>query len=230
MRLYTALKFKHISPQWLIDGDKVNKENIASRVFRELERHVPFTFFGAVTGIIIMTAIVYGDFVSQVNLLPINIFFILHPTHVFLSAIVTTALYVKYGKRKWWAIILIGYIGSIGIATISDSVIPYVGEILLDLPNAGIHIGFIEKPIITNIPAILGIVLGYYYNAATKIPHAGHVLISTWASLFHVLMAVGTGLNTLQMAVVFMFLFLAVWIPCCTSDIMFPMLFKPNKN
>ena len=26
------------------------------------------------------------------------------------------------------------------------------------------------------------------------------------------------------------FLFLSVWLPCCTSDIVFPLLFAPNKD
>jgi hypothetical protein len=55
---------------------------------------------------------------------------------------VTTALYIRYSKNLWIAII-VGYTGSIGIATISDSIIPFFGEILLDLPYADVYIGFI---------------------------------------------------------------------------------------
>lgn len=197
---------------------------IIRRVANELKEHAPFTFFGALTGIIIMLILVFGNLLLQVSPISENIFYILHPTHVLLSALVTTTLYIRYGKRKIWLAIIIGYTGSIGIATISDSIIPYLGEVLLDLPNAGIHIGFIEEPLITNIPAFIGILLGYW-KGTTKFPHAGHVLISTWASLFHIIMALGTTVSWIQTIGIFIFLFLAVWLPCCTSDIVYPLLF-----
>ena len=128
-----------------------------------------------------------------------------------------------------WLALIIGYTGSIGIATISDSLIPYVGELLLGLPQAEAHIGFIEEPVITNIPAFIGIFLAYW-KGFTKFPHAGHVLISTWASLFHIIMALGVSIDYLQIIGIFIFLFLAVWLPCCTSDIIYPLLFSSKTN
>ena len=201
---------------------------IIKRVANELKKHAPFTFFGALTGIIIMLVLIFGNFLPQVSPISQNIFYILHPIHVLLSALVTTTLYMRYGKRKIWLTILIGYTGSIGIATMSDSIIPYLGEVLLDLPNPGVHIGFIEEPLLTNTPAFVGILIGYW-KGTTKFPHAGHVLISTWASLFHIIMALGITVNWIQTIGIFIFLFLAVWLPCCTSDIVYPLLF-PRKT
>ena len=198
------------------------------QILDELKEHAPFTFFGALTSIVIMLAIVYGGFLSQVALISEDIFYILHPAHVLLSASVTTALYVQYGRRKLWIALLVGYTGSIGIATVSDSVIPYIGEVLLDLPNRGLHIGVIEKPLLTNLAALLGILIGYR-EGATEFPHAGHVLISTWASLFHIIMALGATMDWVRIIGILLFLFLAVWIPCCTSDIVYPLLFR-RKN
>ena len=202
---------------------------IVKRVLSELEHHVSFTLFGAFTGIIIMLIIIYSNFLDQVAPISETIFFILHPTHVFLSALVTTTLYLKYAQKKVWLALIIGYTGSIGIATISDSLIPYVGELLLGLPQAEAHIGFIEEPVITNIPAFIGIFLAYW-KGFTKFPHAGHVLISTWASLFHIIMALGVSIDYLQIIGIFIFLFLAVWLPCCTSDIIYPLLFSSKTN
>jgi len=201
---------------------------MVKQIASELRRHAPFTAFGAVTGIIIMAVIVFGDFLSQISPVSERVFYVLHPTHVFLSALVTTSLYVSYGKRKIWLAVLIGYTGSIGIATLSDSIIPYLGETLLDLPNKGIHIGFIEEPLLTNPAAFFGIAVGYC-RPITKFPHAGHVLISTWASLFHIIMALGQTLSWLQVIAIFLFLFLAVWIPCCVSDIVYPILFTRGR-
>ena len=196
-----------------------------SLIADELRRHIPFTAFGAATGIIIMVIIVLGNTLSQVSRVSPIIFYILHPTHVVLSAIVTTAMYrLHKPKCKIWLAILIGYIGSIGIATLSDCIIPYLGESLLNLPNRGIHIGFIENPWLTNPAAFLGIAIGFL-RPTTKFPHSGHVLISTWASLFHMIMAIGLTVNLVMLSTIFLFLFLAVWIPCCVSDIVFPLIF-----
>ena len=198
------------------------------RIANELREHAPFTTLGAATGVIVMAIIVFGNVLPQVYRVSYPIFYILHPAHVVLSALVTTAMYKKYGNGKIWMAIPIGYFGAIGIATLSDSVIPYLGEILLSLPNKGIHVGFIEEWWIVNPAALIGIAIGYW-RPTTKVPHSGHVLISTWASLFHIIMALGETVNWITFLTIFFFLFLGVWIPCCTSDIMFPLLFVRKK-
>jgi len=130
-----------------------------------------------------------------------------------------------HSAGKLWTTVLIGYIGSVGIATLSDCIIPYLGESLLNLPNRGVHFGFVEKWWLVNPLAAIGIAVAYLWPR-TKFPHAGHVLLSTWASLFHMTMAMGTELDLVTATIVLFFLFLAVWIPCCTSDIVFPLLFS----
>ena len=199
-------------------------------IAHELRNHAPFTALGAVTGIIVMVIIVFGHVLPQVSSISHTVFYVLHPLHVALSAVVTTAMYKtrSQGGAKIWAIILIGYFGSIGIGTLSDSVIPYLGESLLSLPNRGIHIGFLEEPQIVNPAAFAGIALGYW-RPTTKLPHFGHVLLSTWASLFHVVMALEGTVDLVTLSFIFVILFLGVWLPCCTSDIVFPLLFTKQK-
>lgn len=199
------------------------------RIAQELRRHAPFTTLGALTGIIIMVIIVFGNIPTQISQ---TAFYTLHPIHVVLSAIVTTAMYVKYKKAKIWAAILIGWTGSIGIATMSDALIPYLGGTLLHV-EMSFHVPFIETSkmpvigiqtwIVVNCAALLGIAIGYW-KQITKIPHFGHVLLSTWASLFY-FTAFGTANWLPLLPFVFLFLFLAVWIPCCLSDIVYPLLF-----
>ena len=188
----------------------------------ELKAHAPFTAFGALTGIGIMAGIVYAQMPRSASS---TLFWTLHPMHVLFSALVTAAMYRLHGKGGLGATILIGYLGSIGIATLSDSIIPYFGECLLGLPNKGIHFGFIEKWWLVNPLALVGIAIAWFHPK-TKFPHAGHVLLSTWASLFHMTMALGMQVDVLTMGFMAVFLFLAVWVPCCTSDIVFPLLFS----
>lgn len=203
-----------------------------SRIIKELEHHAPFTALGALSGIIIMIVLR--------NLPPETahkLFYVFHPGHVVLSALVTASMYSSYKKfdperkrYKLLSILVIGYAGSIGVATLSDSVIPYLGEALLRMPHKETHIGFIEKWWLVNPLAIAGIAIAYF-RPSTKFPHAGHVFISTLASLMHIMMAKGQAQagGFLYLAI-FLFLFLAVWVPCCVSDIIFPLLFTRKRK
>jgi len=202
-----------------------------AQITKELRTHAPFTIFGAVTGIAIIALFKSVPFgVSH------SIFYVLHPMHVVLSALVTASMYKLHscktingncikGKCNLWPLLIIGYIGSIGIATLSDCIIPFLGEVMLGMPNRELHIGFIEKWWLVNPLAIIGVLIACF-RPSTKFPHAGHVLLSTWASLFHVIMAIGDKqLPWYVYVAVFLFLFIAVWIPCCLSDIVFPLAF-----
>ncbi len=202
-------------------GPPAEAAGAVSRISQELKTHVPFTLFGALTGIAILVTFIAADVPAWVST---RLFWGLHPLHVLLSALVTTAMFTLHSRRSLLATLFIGYVGSVGIATLSDCVIPYVAEVLLNLPNRGIHLGFLEKWWLVNPLAVAGIVLGLLWPR-TKYPHAGHVLLSTWASLFHMTMAIGGEFSLGQYAATALFLFLAVWMPCCTSDIVFPLLF-----
>ena len=193
------------------------------RITKELKEHIPFTALGALTGIIITVIIVLCNVPSHVSQ---TAFYTLHPVHVLLSALVTTAMYMRYRKGKIWVAILIGWTGSIGIATISDAIIPYLGGTLLHIPME-FEVPFIEHWWL-NLLALAGIGIGYW-KQTTKIPHLGHVLLSTWASLFYI-MTFGKIADWIPLLpFIFLILFLAVWIPCCTSDIVYPLLFVKKE-
>lgn len=189
-------------------------------IITQLKHHAPFTALGTASGILIMLLLLgcsVPRYVSE------SVFWTLHPAHVLLSAVATASMYRLYSRRNLLGTILVGYIGSIGIATLSDSLIPYAGEYLLQLPHRGVHLGFIEKWWLVNPLAFIGIAVAWFWPQ-TRLPHAGHVSLSTWASMFHMIMAMGApvGLHTVPLLAVF--LFIAVWVPCCTSDIVFPLL------
>ena len=196
------------------------------RIITELREHAPFTAFGALTGILIL--ILFHNISSGVSY---DLFYIFHPLHVLFSALTTAAMYHRYKQKRTnlFLLLIIGYVGSVGIATLSDSIVPYLGETLLDMPHRHVHIGFIEKWWLVNPLAIIGIAFAYF-KPLTKLPHFAHVLLSTWASLFHIMMAMGESINLFIYIIVFVFLFLAVWLPCCISDIVFPLLFVRGRD
>jgi len=209
----------------------------------ELKGHLPFTAFGAVLGISFMLFFRnVGDSGAHI------LFSIFHPGHVILSAIVTTSMFRVHAFRKHFiTILIIGYLGSVGIATLSDIIMPEIGSELfgLNIPahtelahehsddekgkenhehSEGIHLGFIKEWYIVNPAAFIGIMIGYFLPH-TKFPHSGHILVSTWASSSYLLMRVYTEIDFLVVIEIFVILLLSVWIPCCVSDIVFPLLF-----
>ena len=199
----------------------------------ELVKHAPFTLMGAVVGIIIMVIIDVSNTPGEISK---TLFYTLHPLHIVFSALVTTAMFRLHKKSRLWVAILIGYTGSIGVATLSDIIIPYLGGGVLDIPM-DFHLPFLEtetmpfigipKWIIINGSAAIGIVFACW-RPFTKLPHMGHVLLSTWASLFgFIAFGVADWISVLPF--VFLFLFLAVWLPCCVSDIIYPLLWIREK-
>jgi type III secretory pathway component EscS len=200
----------------------------------ELAEHTPFTIVGAVIGIIIMVIIQLANTPGDVSE---ALFYTFHPLHIVFSALVTTALYRKQKGSRPWLIIIVGYTGSIGIATLSDAIIPYLGGNALNIAME-FHLPFLETEImpyigipewiIVNAAAVIGIAIGYF-KPATKLPHMGHVLLSTWASLFS-FTAFGVADWIPVLPFVFLFLFFAVWLPCCVSDIIYPLLWVREKE
>lgn len=195
-----------------------------SIVWHELRAHVPFTALGTLSGVFLLGVLIGTQAPRSLSA---ALFWTMHPLHVLLSALVTTAMFRRHGGQGVWATVVIGYFGSVGIATLSDCLLPYAGEWLLALPHRGLHLGFIEKWWLVNPLAAGGILIGFAWPH-TRFPHAGHVLLSTWASLFHITMALGLAVSLPDGALIALFLFLSVWLPCCTSDIVFPLLFTPK--
>jgi len=183
-----------------------------------------------------------------------TLFAVFHPAHVALSAIVTASMFRLHSEKKRFLLVLVvGFTGSVGIATLSDIIIPHIGAELLGLnvpkhsqlhetettspdeaqtttehkhegDEHGLHLGFIEEWYIVNPAAFLGIFIAYFLPR-TKFPHAGHILISTWASSSYLLMNMQSEMTAAVLGGILVTLFVATWLPCCISDIIFPLLF-----
>ncbi len=201
-------------------------------ISHELKHHAPFTLLGALSGLLILVIFAFAKVPGEVSWWLFDIF---HPAHVLLSAMATSAVYRRYSNAGVISTVIVGYLGAIIIGTVSDCLIPYLGEWLLGMHDehvhASLHIGFIEHWYIVNPLALVGVAVAYMWDNS-KIPHTGHVLLSTWASLFHMLRAMSEGyiITTATVILVPIFLFLAVWAPCCTSDIIFPMMLAGKKK
>lgn len=201
-----------------------------SLILTEFRHHGPFTLLGAAIGVAMVFLLQRVAPHALDSERAAALFEFSHPLHVVLSAMVTAALYKNYrGKpnhtrRGMLMVVLVGYFGSIGIATLSDCLIPFWGEQLLGMEHAHAHIGIIEMPWVINLAALVGIGAAFF-SSRTHYPHLGHVLLSTAASLFHMLRVEHGAFTVAESLFITLFLFIAVWFPCCLSDIIFPLMF-----
>lgn len=192
------------------------KESKTDAIFRELKHHLPFTLVASfVAGVLVAVFYSSGRIPSE------SLFEIMHPAHVMVSAVATSALYWKY-KKSYWKSIFVGIVGAILIGSLSDVVFPFLTGNLFSL-HTSFHLPIIEKPILILGIAFFGAILGMYSNLF-RLSHMLHVFLSVFASLFYFL-AFSVEMNIGVILLVSGLVFIAVYVPCCISDIVFPLLF-----
>lgn len=192
-------------------------------VLSELKKHLPFTLVASLlAGILVAIFYSMGKFPSE------ELFEIMHPAHVVVSAVATSALYWKY-KKSVLGSIFVGVVGAILIGSLSDVVFPFLAGNLFSL-HTHFHLPIFEKPFLILSVAFAGAVLGMYSDLF-RVSHMMHVFLSIFASLFY-LLAFSVDMNALSVLLISGLVFLCVYIPCCISDIVFPLLFidKPCRE
>ena len=193
-----------------------------SRLIKEIKEHIPFTLVATVSAIAL---VIFIQFIISKNISEES-FEIFHPLHIIASAIVTSGIFYKYKKKPIQAI-LIGILGSVTIGTISDVIFPFLGGNILNLETR-LHIPIFEETFKILLFALIGGIIGTF-GKITKIPHFVHVFLSIFASLFY-LMAFSQTFNTIHFIISVAIVFTAVLIPCCISDIIFPLIFLEKKR
>jgi hypothetical protein len=191
-------------------------------IVQELKEHWPLalvaSLFAAGLAILILsfngTAAVVGD-----------LFEILHPLHVLVSAAATSAIYYKYRKSVVGGII-IGVIGAILIGTLSDVLFPWISGNLFSLKTA-LHLPIIESSLYILGAGIIGALMGIYFGMF-RFSHSLHVFLSVFASLFY-LLAFSMAMNLWTILLISVVVFFIVYLPCCISDIVFPLWFVKKK-
>ena len=155
----------------------------------------------------------------------ISLFHLFHPMHMFFSATATTAMFWRYDRKALKAI-AVGLIGAVGVCGVSDIVVPQMALFIMHVP-AEWHICVIEHPELVFPFALVGVLTGLgaagRVAGSTFFSHSLHVLSSTMASIFY-LIAPFVGLAWIDdVGKIFIFVILAVMVPCCLSDIVFPL-------
>jgi len=198
----------------------------------ELAFHAPFTALGLALGLSLLQLFVASSPPPEAYE---GAFHALHPLHMLLSAMATAALFYRHRPRGAEAV-AVGIAGSVPICSISDAVLPYVGGTLMGLEGLELHVCLIQHPHVALAPALVGSLLGVGALRLTEspdlIPHGGHVLTSTLASLLY-LAAFSPEPSTLLSAHLLpasLTVFVAVLAPCVTSDVAFPVALLPSHE
>jgi len=206
----------------------MGRESKLRYVFVELGYHLPYSIFGITLGMIAMGVLsFFAILLGSEHMLPeasSELFHVFHPAHVLISAVATTAMFWKHEKRLVKAVI-VGFIGSISICAISDIFIPFVGGMVLG-QEMYMHICIIEEPGLVYPFALIGIAAGLLVpkgvERSTQYTHSAHVFLSSAASILY-LIGYGFGDWIHAVSAVFFIIIIAVMLPCCASDIVFPL-------
>ena len=196
----------------------------------ELAHHLPYTM---VSSLIAMVVVWYfgmlqmrqhpdGAWVADVRWS----FHVLHPLHVCLSAITTTAVFWHF-ERKLARALAFGIFGSVVPCGFSDYVVPFIGGRILGQPMQ-LHICLIEHPMLILPFLVMGLLGGVLFeepiSGGSVFSHGAHVFVSSLAALMYLVSFGFTGWMTdVQMVFpVLLVVIAAVWIPCCVGDIVIP--------
>lgn len=208
----------------------------------ELLNHLPFSVSSVAIGLAIAGVIGYltpeghpvvpsadehgHDLPSSMVL-----FHLFHPVHVFFSAATTTAMFWRY-ERTLVKSAVIGLVGSIGVCGFSDIIFPQFALMIMGQKTPW-HVCVIEHPGLVLPFALVGIAVGLGAAAgvsrSTLFSHSLHVLASTLASIFYLVAHLDLFDWVSRIGQVFVFMIAAVMLPCCVSDIMFPLLMSTRE-
>ncbi len=206
----------------------------------ELMHHLPYAIFSVALGMIILSLLDYagGNHVQhgQMSCSGYHVLFhSFHFLHILFAATGTVITFFRFSNSVPKALI-VGTLAPAFFCMLSDVVLPYLAGIIMGVAME-LHICFYRElhNVIPFLAAGLlnGMVLRKHNTKMLGFfslgSHFVHILISSLASLFYM---VSHGFSNWypQMGIVFIFLVIAIVIPCTFSDVIVPMYFAGVKK
>lgn len=210
----------------------------------EVVHHFPYAIFSIAFGMIILSLLDYNTVLNSLSNLGnlagtarqscntgFNMLF--HSFHFLHILFASTGAVITFSRfsNNVFKMILVGTISPAFFCVLSDVLLPYAGGTLMGL-HMDLHICFHEE--LHNVLPFLfiGVLNGYLLRvygesmlrAFSFGSHFAHILISSLASLFYMVSHGFTNWYP-HMGVLFLFLIVAIVIPCTLSDVIIPMYF-----
>jgi len=199
-------------------------------LYGELMCHLPHAVFSVATSLIIASFVTYFSVGFTNQAIACNgahmLFHAFHFMHILFASTGTVITFRRFSKNIW-KMIAVGTICPIVFCALSDIVIPYIAGRLLGVAM-DFHICFYSE-LINVVPFLcMGIINGFAmsyhtqsHGAYANFSHMSHIFVSSLAATFY-LMSHGFIDWYLQIGMVFVFLVIAVVVPCTLSDIVVP--------
>ena len=198
-------------------------------VKEETECHFPYAIFSVVLSMILLSFFSFSR-EGLDHVYAHRLFHIFHFLHLLFAATGVVLMFRRYSKNIA-AMIFVGVLVPAVFCSLSDAIIPYLGGQLLRADMV-FHWCFLQHKTTVSIFLSMGIINGWlmsrrpsgnqmFYSASS---HFAHIFISSMASMLYM---VGYGITDWwgMTGAIFLFLIVAVLIPCTLSDIVVPVLF-----
>ena len=209
----------------------------------ELMHHLPYAIFSVAVGMIILSLLDYTSGITSLGQVARRdacsgyhmLFHSFHFLHILFAATGTIITFSRF-SRSFGKALIVGIVSPMIFCILSDVLLPYLAGRMLGI-DMELHICFHRE--LTNVVPFLavgvlnGLVLRKHHSAMLPVfslgSHVAHILISSLAGLFYM---VSHGFSNWypQMGIVFLFLVVAVVVPCTLSDVLVPMYWAGVKN
>lgn len=211
-----------------------NHDHHADTLMGEVIHHIPYAIFSVAFGMIILSFLDFFS-ISSGNMRISGqaahlLFHSFHFLHIILAVTGSLVTFSRFSNRIVFGVVL-AVISSLFFCTLSDVILPYLAGKILGIP---MHFHLCMRSELHNIiPFVaIGLLNGFVlskHNLSLKNiyslgSHFAHILISSLASLFYMVSEGFTDWYT-QMGIVFVFLIVAVVVPCTFADVIVPVYF-----
>ena len=161
------------------------------------------------------------------------LFHLFHPAHILFSSAASAGIFRKY-EKTWLKPIIVGLVGSVFFCGLSDILIPHVGSYFMG-QSIPLHFCLFEQPSMILTFAAVGIFIGISAADASEkkstiFSHSMHVWVSTMASILYIVAYTGKLMWINHLGIIFILVTIAVVIPCCFSDIIFPLFMSKRAR
>lgn len=214
-------------------------------LFEELMHHIPYAIFSVALSMVLLSILCTDSIMEALGHAHEHchdhgghhhgsyfdtLFHSFHFLHVLFAATGTVITFLRYSRSLLWAVV-IGTCAPMIFCTLSDVLLPYAAGIILGVPME-LHFCFHTE--LANVLPFLfvgicnGLVLRLHHSGMLNFfslgSHFVHILISSLASLFYM---VSHGFHDWsgRMGILYLFIVLAIVLPCTLSDIIVPMYF-----
>jgi hypothetical protein len=215
-------------------------EGHSTSLAEELLHHLPYAIFSVAFSLILLSLIThvssYGIDAAETAEKADSLFHNFHFLHIIFAATGTMITFLRF-SQSYLKGLLVGIFSPAVFCTLSDAILPYYGGRMLGV-DMHWHVCFYSElpnvlPFLI-VGVINGVVMAHHHYSKLGTfsvgSHFVHILVSSLAASTY-LLSHGFLNWSEQIGFVFLFLIVAVLIPCTVSDIVVPLLFaKADKK